>query len=307
MALISWDDEEEKRKKELLDNAPVTHVASVQSGSWQPAPSGADTAAATDDVTQGGVFGQQPQQPKQQNTPVMGNYLVSDDHAQADQQKRQRDAEIQAAREHEAAVRRAEAAAAVSQQFQEGNVKQGGQQLNVDEVKKDEGWKKYYGDAFKKEKGDLDFWGRLMDGGQASRRAETIARNRYNSELINRAYDENGNTIDAEAAMQAKKLTAYNSALAQDNSNKSLVLARAIGATKDNQGEGFWNRVKNAVNAEKQMSIYDAFAGADDTQKTDLNDVGRFGGGLLQGFGTLIPIGLKEMEEAGNWKPKRSK
>lgn len=298
MALISWDDEEQKKKDELFGTPQVKQVASIQSGSWQPAPSGADTAVATDDVTQGGVFGQQPKQAAL--APAQENYLFSEEKAQTDQAKIQRDAEIEAAREQDAARQRAEAAAAVSEQFRQGEVKnQQGQKLNVDEIKKDQGWKKYYGETFKKEKDSLDFWGRLMDGGQASKRAETMARNKYNNELLLKAYDDNGNVLDANAAMQAKKLSAYNMALANDNSNRSQVLARAIGATKDNQGEGFWNRVKNAVNAEKQMSIYDAFAGADDGQTTSINDVGRFGGGLLQGFGTLIPIGLKEMEEAG--------
>lgn len=298
MALLPWDDEDEKRK-ELLGQTPIKQVASVQDSSWQPAASGADSAVATDGLEsgQGGVFANQPQPVAAQ--PQQTNYLMSEEHGQAEQQKAKRDAEIEAARqEQEQARQRAEAAAAVSQNFKEGKNAQG-ETLNVDEIKKDQGWKKYYDKAFEDEKKGMGFWDKLMDGGQASRRAETIARSRYNNELIQKAWDENGNLLDENAALQARKLAAYNKALAEDNSNRSLVLARAIGATKDNEGSGFMNRLKNAINAEKQMNVGSAIFGVDDTQKTDWRDAGRFGGGLVQGFATMIPIGLKELKEAG--------
>lgn len=302
MALLPWDDDPNKKDQNIFD-PPVKQVASVQSGSWQPAPSGADSAVATNDMNDpqqqsGGIFGQQP---KQDSTPAPQdeNYLVSDQHAQVEQQKRQRDAEIEQARIDAENRKRAADAAAAAKAFEEGQLQnQQGQKLDVNALKNDNGWKKYYDDAFKKERDSLDFWGRLMDGGQASKRAEVMARNRYAHDLINQAYDENGNVIDANAALRAKGVTAYNSALANDNSTRSMALARAIGATKDNQGSGFWNRLKNAINAEKQMSIYDAIFGADDGTKFTINDVGRFGGGLVQGVGTMIPIGAKELEES---------
>jgi hypothetical protein len=308
MALLPWDDEEQKRKDELT--APgIAHIASVQSGAWQPAASGADSAVATDDVTnpgQGGVFGNQPQPAQQQPQPQ--NYQLSDEHTQAVQQKQAHDAEVEQARvDQENARRRAEAAAAVSEQFKEGNVQSNGQKLDTEALKNDNGWKKYYGDTFKKEKDSLDFWGRLMDGGQASKRAEVLARIKYNNELLTKAYDDNGNVLDQGAADYSKKVAAYNSALAQDNSNRSEVLARAIGATKDNEGSGFLNRLKNAVNAEKQMNIGSTIFGVDDTTKTDASDIGRFAGGLVQGFGTMIPVGLKELEEAGTGHGTSSK
>ncbi len=303
MALLPWDDEE--KKKDELTAPGIAHIASVQSGSWQPAPSGADSAAATDDVTQGqpqqgGIFGQS--QPAQQQPDSSPNYLMSDEHTQAVQQKQQRDAEIEQARiEQDQARQRAEAAAAVSENFQHGRATDSqGQAIDVKALKDDNGWKKYYDDTFKKEKDSLDFWGRLMDGGQASKRAEVLARNKYANELITRAYDDNGNTIDQGAADYAKKVTAYNKALAEDNSTRSRALGEAIGAfDKPGEDGGFWGRVKNAINAEKQMNIYDAVAGADDSTKTNLNDLGRFGGSLVQGFGTMPVIGAKELYEAG--------
>ena len=108
MALLSWDDEENK-KKELFGATPITSVASVQS-SWQPAPSGADAPAVEEDDTQkvnGGIFDQPTAQPKAQ-----GSYLVSAEKAQVDQRKIQRDAEIAEARRQSEARAAAEAAAA---------------------------------------------------------------------------------------------------------------------------------------------------------------------------------------------------
>ncbi len=305
MALLSWDDEE--KKKDELTAPGISHIASVQSGAWQPAASGANSAVATDDVTQGGVFANQPQPVQQQ--PQQQNYLMSEEKQQADQQKAARDAEIEQARIEQAdAQRRAEAAAAVSEQFKEGKVNdQRGQPLDTKALKDDNGWKKYYDKTFENEKRGMGFIDKLMDGGQASQRAEVLARNKYASELINRAYDENGNTIDPEAAAYAKKVTAYNSALAEDGSTRAAALARAIGATKDNESHGFLDRLKDTINAEKQMNIGSTIFGVDDKQKTDLTDVGRFGGGLVQGFGTMIPIGLKELEEAGTGHGTSSK
>lgn len=109
MALLPWDDEDQKKQDELFNATPVKTVASVQSGSWQPAPSGAD-APATQGVAPatdtGGIFDQQPAQT---------NYLLSDEKAQVDEQKRQRDAQIAEAR-RQAAIRQAQAHAAAQAQ-----------------------------------------------------------------------------------------------------------------------------------------------------------------------------------------------
>jgi len=297
MALINWGDEEDK-KDDLFGGTAIKQIASVQGGSWQPAPSGADAPAVQeDDQQQGGIFNQ-PQQPVAQ-VPDPGNYLVSDQKAQVDEQKMQRDAEIAEARRQSAARAVAVAAAERSREFREGNAQDSqGQTLDVEEIKQDTGWKKYYDDAFKQEKDSLDFWGRLMDGGAASRRAETMARTRYNTELLNRAYDDNGNVLDANAANQAKKLAAYNSALAEDNSTRGRAAGEAIGAF-DKNDSGFFGRLNDTVNAMRQMSAYDAVAGVDDKQNTGVDDVFRFGGNVIQGVATALPIGGKAIYEAG--------
>ena len=298
MALINWDDEEEKKKDELFNVTPVKQIASVQAGSWQPAPSGADSAVATDDVTQGGIFGQKPQQVAA--APVQENYLMSEEKAQVDQAKVRRDAEIEQARAEQAAARqRAEAAAVVSQNFRRGEAEnQQGERLDVEAIKKDQGWKRYYDKEFKREKDSLDFWGRLMDGGAASRRAENAARGKHVNELLLRAYDDNGNVLDANAALEAKKFSAYNSALANDNSTRSRAAGEAIGAF-DKTDSGFFGRLNDSINAMRQMSAYDAVAGVDDKHKTGIDDFARFGGNVIQGIGTAIPVGGKAFYEAG--------
>jgi hypothetical protein len=103
MALLPWDDEEQK-KEDLFNPAPIKSISSLQSGAWQPAPSGADSAVATDGIAT--------REPEQQN------YLLSDEKAQRDEAQRQKQA-AEAARaaavaEQADAARRAEAAAAVA-------------------------------------------------------------------------------------------------------------------------------------------------------------------------------------------------
>lgn len=287
MALISWGIDDEENKDDL-GLTPIKQVASVQSGAWQPAPSGADAPqmlGEDDQQQKPGIFDQQQNQQE--------NYLLSDEKAQVDQQKAQRDAEIAEARRQDAARQAAAASLAAQQEEQQQP------EFDLKAAEKDTGWKKYYDKEFKREKDGLDFWGRLMDGGQAAKRAEVMARNKYNNELLMQAYDDNGNVLDENAAAKAKVLSRYNSAVAQQNSERSRALGNAIGAfDKPGQDGGFWGRVKNAINAEKQMSIYDAIFGADDTTKFSINDVGRFGGGLVQGIATMPVIGGKEITES---------
>ena len=304
MALLKWYDDNQDNQDNIFNPTPIKQVTSVQSGSWQPAQSGANMSIADDSTPQqsnGGIFNTKPDQSSQPQSSQ--NYLLSDQKAVVDQQKRQRDAEIEAARqqaaEQAAARKRAANAAAVSQQLAQGDAQDiHGQKIDVNAAKNDDGWKKYYDEAFKREQDSLDFWGRLMDGGQASKRAEVIARSRYAGDLLNSAYDDNGGIRDANAAIKARGVTAYNSALASDGVTRAQALSRAIGADKDNKDRNLLDQIKSAINAEKQMSIYDAIFGVDDGTKTDINDLGRFGGGLLQGFGTMLPIGAKEVTEA---------
>ncbi len=301
MALIRWGDEEEKDEDNLF-GSPIKTVSSVQS-SWQPAPSGADSAVATADIVapeaNRGIFDQRQPQPEAQ---VQGNYLLSDEKAQVDEEKRQRDAELAEARRQAAARAAAIAAAEQAKEFRKGQVEnQQGQSLNVDDIKQDEGWRAYYDEEFEKEKDSLGFWGRLMDGGDASRRAEVNARNRFNGDLIRRAWNDEGKLVDPEAEKRVRGLTAYTSALAEDNSTRSRAAGEAIGAF-DKKDSGFFGRLNDTVNAMRQMSIYDAAAGVDDKLNTGVDDVFRFGGNVIQGVATALPVGGKAIYEAGRGK-----
>ena len=114
MALMKWDDEEERKRQEEMQGAsPIKTIASIQSGAWQPAPSGADAPAVDDEEPQinGGIFDQQQTQPQAQE-----NYIMSDEKAQVDEQKRQRDIEIENARRAEAARQLAAQQMAAQQQ-----------------------------------------------------------------------------------------------------------------------------------------------------------------------------------------------
>lgn len=288
MALMKWDDEEERKRQEEMQGAsPIKTIASIQSGAWQPAPSGADAPAVDDEEPQinGGIFDQQQAQPQAQESE---NYIMSDEKAQVDEQKRQRDIEIENARRAEAARQlAAQQMAAQQQAFKKGQVQtRQGTAIDVDGVKSDTGWKKYYDKAFKKEKGELDFWGRLLDGGQASKRAEVAARTKYQRELQQQPGQED----------HARSIGAYNSAQAQDNSNRARALAQGSGALTPNAN--FGDKVRGTLNTMKNSSIYDSLLGVNDAQKKGIDDPLRFVGNLIQGIPTMPLTGMKEGYEA---------
>lgn len=288
MALLKWDDEEERKRQEEMQGAsPIKTIASIQSGAWQPAPSGADAPAVDDEEPQinGGIFDQQQAQPQAQESE---NYIMSDEKAQVDEQKRQRDIEIENARRAEAARQlAAQQMAAQQQAFKKGQVQtRQGTAIDVDGVKSDTGWKKYYDKAFKKEKGELDFWGRLLDGGQASKRAEVAARTKYQRELQQQPGQED----------HARSIGAYNSAMAQDNSNRARALAQGSGALTPNAN--FGDKVRGTLNTMKNSSIYDSLLGVNDAQKKGIDDPLRFVGNLIQGIPTMPLTGMKEGYEA---------
>lgn len=303
MALIPWGDDEDK-KDDLFGAPAVKQIASVQDSAWQPAASGADAPAVEEDPkVNNGIFDQPKIPSAVDEINNNQNYLLSDEKAQVDQEKVQRDAQIAEIQRQEAArqaaIASAQRAAQKSSQFQEGEVQTTeGQPLNVEEVKQDDGWRQFYDEEFKREKDSLDFWGRLMDGGGASRRAEINARNKYNSQLMLQAYDDDGNVLDMNAAMQGRKLASYNSALAENNQTRTLATGRSIGATHDNKDTNLWDRLKSAINAQRNMSVYDGAFGVDDKYNSGANDVGRFIGNLGQGIVTAPTIGGKAIYES---------
>lgn len=103
MALLKWGQDDEEKKDDLFNPAPIKAISSVQSGAWQP--TAEDTLANS----------QQPQQ----------NYLLSDEKAQADAAQAQKqaaeEARAAALAEQADAARRAEAAQAVATQEDVGS------------------------------------------------------------------------------------------------------------------------------------------------------------------------------------------
>lgn len=135
-------------------------------------------------------------------------------------------------------------------------------------------WKKYYDDEFKKVSSKQNFAQRLFDGGNASRRAEINAKNRFNAEQIRKAWDNNGKVKDAGLANSLKNETANTSALARSNSDITRANLRQIGATADSQNER--SRFNNTLNALRLMDFGSGVVGADDTSKFDGGDIARF-------------------------------
>lgn len=178
------------------------------------------------------------------------------------------------------------------------------------------GWKKYYDEEFKKQQKSQGFLERLFDNGSASRAAEQNARNRYAQDLIRQAYDDNGNVIDQKAVDLLKTVTAENSQVSKVYGEMERAKSRAMGASYDSDYyTGFdWDPSKNkaggnpleslgkqmyaTANAIRRMDVGSALLGADDTQKTDISDAGRFLANLLPGMATSPITGFTNLSEA---------
>lgn len=179
-----------------------------------------------------------------------------------------------------------------------------------------EGWKQYYDEEFKKAQSKQGFLERLIDNGSASRLAEQNARNRYANSLIMKAYDDNGNVVDQKAADLAKTVTEENSQIAKVYSEMEHAKSRALGASYDSDYyTGFdWDPSKNkatgnpleslgkqlyaTANAVRKMDIGSALLGADDTQKTEISDAGRFLANLIPGMLNSPTTGATNLAEA---------
>lgn len=265
MALLPWNDDEEQ--DEITGVTPIKRVVSVQDGAWQPSASGANEPA---------------------QNPLEGNYLFSEEKAQFDQQQEQRrQAEAQAAAAAAAAAAQARAAAQAQAQQVE-NVPPSRRAANnpgiVEAGKNDDGWKKYYDKAFQQERSEQGFFGRLIDGGAASRNAEVVARAKYQREL------RENNEVE-----RARAMGAYNSNLAYGNSRRAAALTRAGAADKVNPS--ILEQIRGTANNLRTMSLYDSIFGVDDKHKTGADDLFRFGGNVIQGIGTAPTTGTKSLIE----------
>lgn len=207
---------------------------------------------------------------------------------------------------------------AYNSQVAEANRKAAEKQARAAEGKQDEGWKKYYNEEFEKEKPkniweligsghflDDTFWDNtyrsLFDNGSTEKRAEVNARNRYTSDLLNQAYDDDGNVLNDWAANQAKNVSEYNMNVALDNSKRSAALTKAIGADADENDIGA--RIRGTFNAVRNANWGNPIAGVDiNSEEFDGADAVRFFGGLLQGSASAPIVGVKNLQEAMSGK-----
>lgn len=177
-------------------------------------------------------------------------------------------------------------------------------------------WKQYYDEEFKKAKSQQGFLERLLDDGSASRLAEQKARNRYASNLVRQAYDDHGNVIDQKTADLARSVAEENSRIGKTYGEIEHAKSRAIGASSDSDYyTGFsWDPNKNkstgnpleslgkqlyaTANTVRRMNVGSAILGADDTQKTTVGDAGRFLVNLIPGVATAPIVGATNLKEA---------
>ena len=199
---------------------------------------------------------------------------------QEEAQRQQRFAEAKRQEEEQRRIqeqqvqqRAAAQAAAIAQQKQAQQKAQQQQQQKA--AANDEGWKKYY-DEEKQKVRDQAFksdWGGstlqdIFNAGWDKRLAETNARNRYASELLRRAYDEEGNVLDQNAADQVKGVTAQNSRVAKQYADYEHAKGKAIGATYDSDYKD--NRFYATLNAIRGMDVGNAMVGGAEGTGADI-------------------------------------
>lgn len=162
----------------------------------------------------------------------------------------------------------------------------------------DMGWKKYYNEEKQKVrdsafKGD-GFGSWLQDvfnAGWDSRLAEQQARNRYASEMINKAWDDNGNVKDQNAVYQAQGTAAYNVDRGRQLSEIERANSRALGASKDSD----FNPFEATANAIRRMDLGNAILQGDES---DAAGVGKFLLNLVPGMLSAPISGGTNISEA---------
>lgn len=161
-------------------------------------------------------------------------------------------------------------------------------------------WKKYYEEEKQKVRDQAfknDHFGStlqdMFNAGWDRRLAEVNARNRYNNELLNKAYDEDGNTLDENAAAQAKQFTQEASNVAKQYQEQEHARGKAIGATYDSPYKD--NRFYGTLNAIRGMDVGNAMLGG---AEGGLADAGKFVLNLLPGMASAPIQGGGNIAEA---------
>ena len=148
----------------------------------------------------------------------------------------------------------------------------------------DMGWKKYYDEekqkvrdsAFKND-GFGSWLQDVFNAGWDSRLAEQQARNRYASEMINNAWDDNGNVKDQNAVYQAQGTAAYNVDRGRQLNEIERANSRALGASYDSD----FNPFEATANAIRRMDLGNAILQGDESDEAG---VGKFLLNLVPGM-----------------------
>ena len=147
-------------------------------------------------------------------------------------------------------------------------------------------WKKYYEEEKQKVR-DQAFkndWGGstlqdIFNAGWDRRLAEVNARNRYTSEMNNKAFDDNGNVIDEDALAKAKDSGQKAINVARQYGEQEHARGKAIGATYDSDYKD--NRFYGTLNAIRGMDIGNAITGG---AEGGVADAGKFLLNLIPGM-----------------------
>ena len=162
----------------------------------------------------------------------------------------------------------------------------------------DMGWKKYYDEekqkvrdsAFKND-GFGSWLQDVFNAGWDSRLAEQQARNRYASEMINNAWDDNGNVKDQNAVYQAQGTAAYNVDRGRQLNEIERANSRALGASYDSD----FNPFEATANAIRRMDLGNAILQGDES---DAAGVGKFLINLVPGMLSAPITGGTNISEA---------
>lgn len=201
--------------------------------------------------------------------------------------------------QNEANKQAAQAAAQAQQKAQESQNRLSEQAQNVyNNAHNDMGWKKYYDEekqkvrdsAFKND-GFGSWLQDVFNAGWDSRLAEQQARNRYASEMINNAWDDNGNVKDQNAVYQAQGTAAYNVDRGRQLSEIERANSRALGASYDSD----FNPFEATANAIRRMDLGNAILQGDES---DAADIGKFLINLVPGMLSAPITGGTNISEA---------
>lgn len=154
-----------------------------------------------------------------------------------------------------------------------------------------------YDEEFDKAKKQNNIFQNLLDNGQTTARAKTNAINRYNQDLLKRAYDDQGKIVDQNAYNELKGGSidlGKQTALA--GNAQARAMTKKIGA--DDKDQSLGERLYNTLETATSMDIPGAVLGADDATKFSARDVAGFVGNLPAGMFTAPISGVRNAGRA---------